>query len=183
MKLLTIVFGVTAFGLTFSSSDAYAARIPVIYQTGEEIFNVGELPSDLREELKESGKKIELGYKCNRFRLFFADVWTWNCSLVLYDLNSITSRSFTYYDIPASVKDKLNEEKYPKSMAKRGFWNRFGIFILLAAIVVFIIVGSRTGKSSSSSQSSENQGDGTVGGTTGNPSDPNATSSNQPPAH
>jgi len=106
-----------------------AAGIPIPVNTGNEVFEVGPLPESLELESPESGS-WKLGYLCDRFGVMGADVWTWNCKLVAYD-----EKGETYSDLPAEVRGEM-EAEYPMSMAKRGFWNHYGIVVLLGLMAV-----------------------------------------------
>ena len=103
----------------------------LIITTGNEIFDVADLP----EELK--GPEVagwRLGWMCSRFGLLWADVWTWDCKLVAYQDDS-------YSELPPELQAQL-EEAHPKSEAKRGLWNRFGIFGMLGVVAVLGILGA-----------------------------------------
>lgn len=112
------------------------AKIPIPVNTGNEIFEVGPLPPSLQAADPELAS-WKLGYMCDRFGILFADVWTWNCKLVAYDGKT------TYSDLPPEVRATL-EAEYPMSKARRGFWNHYGIGVLVAG---FMAVGMLKGSS------------------------------------
>lgn len=103
------------------------AKIPIPINTGNEIFEVAPLPAPLTEGNPQlAGWK--LGYMCDRFGVLWADAWTWNCKMVAYDGDN------TYSDLPEEIRVKF-ESEYPMSKAKRGFWNHYGMIVIVAGLV------------------------------------------------
>ena len=107
-------------------APAAEAKIPIPINTGNGVFEVAPLPETLKA-MDRSLASWKLGYKCDRFGILWADVWTWNCKLVAYD--GVKS----YSDLPDELRTKL-EKEYPMSKAQRGFWNHYGIVVVLVAI-------------------------------------------------
>ena len=59
--------------------------IPVFYGWGEEIDHVGDLPSDIKEDIRrELGRDPAIGFAYRRFHIFWLDFWTWDGRHVLY---------------------------------------------------------------------------------------------------
>jgi hypothetical protein len=99
----------------------------LIYNTGDELFEVADFPAELVSEFRDLNS-MRAGYKCDRFGLFWADVWTWNCAMV-----GVSAES--YSDLPAKVVSTLSADPhYAFKHAKRGFWNHYGILAVLAAL-------------------------------------------------
>jgi hypothetical protein len=120
---------VLAFGLgLLAPRDAHAKF--VLINTGQEMYDVGDLPPELQAEAPAGNWK--LGYLCSRLGIFWADIWTWDCNLVAYE-------GTTYADLPPDAKSDL-ELMYPMSEANRSLWNKFGVwcFVGLAGIGVFV---------------------------------------------
>jgi hypothetical protein len=126
---LGLVVGALAFGaMLLPAGDAHAKF--VLINTGEEIYDVAELPPELAEEAPPGDWK--LGYMCSHVGVFWADIWTWSCELVAYEGN-------TYADLPPELRTEL-EATYPWGAAQRSVWNKYGIwaFVGLAGIGIFM---------------------------------------------
>ena len=123
--------------LSFLWSSAAQAKIPAIFNTGDELFEIGDFP---KESIQAFGdlKDLKAAYKCKHFGLFWADVWTWDCSLVA----TSSAEANTYYDLPADLTAALqNNKDYQTSAMKRSFWNHYGIFIMILLIVGYFGFG------------------------------------------
>ncbi len=107
-------------------NPAYARRGFAIFNTGDEVFEVADLPPDLQSAEYPGWK---LGYKCDRVGIFWANAWTWDCTLVAFDGDE------TYADLSDELRAELSGQ-YSMSDAKRGIWNKYGIF-LIGALVAF----------------------------------------------
>jgi len=115
----------------FAAAPAHAKRGLMLINTGDELFEVASFPEDVIKDIpKASGAKV--GYKCNHFGVFWADVWTWDCKMVaMLDENS-------YADLPGDIATRLaGDEQFSLSHAKRGFWNHYAFWVLIAAVVAF----------------------------------------------
>lgn len=96
--------------------------------TGDELFTVAAFPERLISQFPALAQ-VQAGYKCEHFGLFWADVWTWDCKLVGVDAGD------SYYDLPEPVVSALaTDPQYAMGKAKRGLWNHYGIFAMLAAV-------------------------------------------------
>lgn len=114
-------------------SPAYAKGVPII-NTGDEIFEIGAFPTALNSAYPEL-EQLKAGYKCNHFGLFWADVWTWDCTLVA--ITSIDDNS--YYELPPEILTILqNDPNYKMNKAQRSFWNNYGIVILILLLVAYL---------------------------------------------
>ncbi|WP_157956589.1 hypothetical protein [Dyella sp. C11] len=114
----------------FSPLAAHA-KVPLVFNTGEELFEVAPLPADLADEFPSD---FSLGYRCNRFGVLWADVWTWNCTL-----SAVAVDQDSYGDLPDDTRKTL-EEKYSMSDAKRGFWNHYGA-ATLGGLFTLLLLG------------------------------------------
>lgn len=113
---------------------AHAAKVPVFFGTGDEMFVVGDFPKEFVDKYQpEAGMK--LGYKCQHFSLFWADVWTWDCKQV-----GVVSEN-SYATLPAESLSMLSGKEYSMSEAKRGFWNHYAFPTALALIAGLIAFG------------------------------------------
>lgn len=118
--------------LVFSQSAN--AKGFVLINTGDELFEVTEFPSQLVSELPVLNT-MRAGYKCHHFGIFWADVWTWDCKLV-----AVASDS-RYSDLPDRVASQLSSNPdYSFSKAKRGFWNHYGVLTLLGALAGLLLL-------------------------------------------
>jgi hypothetical protein len=117
-----IVFALYAAVLTFSGS-AHAKRGLLIFNTGDELFEVSSY------QAASQLSPVKIGYKCSHFGLFWADVWTWDCTMVEYLSDN------AYADLPEQLRSELqNNSQYKLSKAKRGFWNHYAFWVLVSLI-------------------------------------------------
>jgi hypothetical protein len=119
------------------TSEAEARRLGIpllIFNTGDEMFPVADLPADLNKD-SEGNEMIgwKLGYKCSHFGILWADVWCWD-----KELCSINENENAYSDLPAEMKTALGK-RYPFSKTKRNPWNKYGIFILGAVALAIAL--------------------------------------------
>ena len=108
------------FILLVSSGAAHAAkgaRIPLFFQTGDALYEIDGAP--------EFDDGSSVGYLCQRFALFFADIWTWDCKIMY-----VFMEEFGVEEIP---QEELCEYQgsYTSSDRKRSFWNQYGFITLL----------------------------------------------------
>jgi len=88
-----------------------------IVQTGQEIFTVKFSP--------DFGKGEELGYVCQYLGILGADVYKWNCKLMVVSVKESTVQELYYHE-------KLRyEREYPQTSITRTFWQQFGFWIML----------------------------------------------------
>lgn len=129
MFTLVIFLGLSAF----CGKDVLAKGIPIpfLFNTGSEIYPVAPIPDELAAMSDDPDiVNWKLGYKCQHFGIFYADIWCWSEELVIF-------KGKTYSDIPEEIKREL-EKKYPFSKAERSIWNKYGILITLLLIVLAI---------------------------------------------
>ena len=100
-------------------SEALAKKGFGIVSHGDELVEVGPLP--------EVPEKV-VGSLCQHFSVFWANVYTWDCRLVVTD-----KELQRYAEIPEPLKQDF-EAKYSVANAQRGAWAKYGIFILLGLV-------------------------------------------------
>ncbi|MCI0152267.1 hypothetical protein KNO81_41435 [Paraburkholderia sediminicola] len=132
LRLIAILL---AMGL-FAPLVAHA-KVPLLFSTGDELFEVGPLPGGLAVQYPNGFK---LGYKCSRFALFWTDVWTWDCKL-----SAVEVHHRYIADLPDEELNRL-EEKYSMSDAKRGFWNHYGMAMIGGVLALLFLVGAAKSK-------------------------------------
>ena len=123
-----------------ASAPAHAKRGLMLINTGDELFEVAAFPAEVIKDLP-AAKDAKVGYKCSHFGLFWADVWTWDCKMVaVLDENS-------YGDMPAALASRLSSDpQYGLDHAKRGLWNHYAFWTLIALVVAFFAYGMFAGK-------------------------------------
>lgn len=119
--------------LTLGLSLSAQAKL-LIVNTGDELFEVAELPLQLQREMQDGYK---MGYICRHFGVFWADFQTWNCRLVAVDLNREQ-----YAELPVDMVAQWKAQ-YPWKMAKRSFWNKYGAIPVSAAVMTILILCGR----------------------------------------
>jgi hypothetical protein len=121
--------------------SAGTARAILVYETGEEIYEVADVPEDMAELVaaklvalghvpKEAETELvplledefggnKIGYKCNLFGLFFADIWRWNCNLMVYEMTG--ADSFEYMSATlGSCESEAQEKATDPDAAQQG---------------------------------------------------------------
>ena len=124
--LVTAVLVISVVG---APAPAEAAKV-IFYQSGDDIFEVGPLPSPFDKVKKLSGAKA--GYKCKIFGLFWAYLHIWEC-------RPVAVRGREFFKSPALTKAIL--AKYPQSEMKVDFWKKHGRWVLALAIVLLAVGG------------------------------------------
>lgn len=130
MKL--IYWGLLLVVLLAAPSLSFAKGVPLFFQTGDELFEIEGAPTF------EDG--FSVGYACQRFGLFGADLWTWGC-----DLMAINIEQFAAGDLDPKLKAEM-ESQYSTGDRVRNPWNHYGGLILVLLLVGFF-VSKATGKS------------------------------------
>lgn len=105
-----------------------------IINTGDELFEVKDLPA---AEVANYPANTKLGFKCSRFGVFWADVWTWDCQQALVDV-----AGEKYGDLPPELKSEAN---YTMSDAKRGLWEHYGIAAVIGGLLLLTFGGRLLG--------------------------------------
>jgi hypothetical protein len=123
-KKLVLVLSVM---MLIFSTNAYAKRGLGIINWGEELFEVENFQNEFSIMGKPHSLLIKIGYKCSHFGMFWADVFTWDCTMVqIMD-------SEHYLKLPDNIANQLiGNPQYKLSKAKRSFWNHYGFWIFLS---------------------------------------------------
>jgi len=121
-QLATLVV-VAAVALAASPREASAARIPVIYQSGQDAFPCGPLPAPYDKDPELAG--FEAGYMCDITGVFWTYFSVRNCK-------PVAIRGDHYADAPELTA--AIAARYPESTMKRGVWNHYA-WMLMAALV------------------------------------------------
>jgi hypothetical protein len=122
-------FTVLLLAVLLLPSVSFAKGVPLFFQTGDELFEIAEAPAF------EDG--YSLGYACERFAVFGADIWTWNCQLMAVNVDE-----FSVGDLGDEMKAEFSKI-YSLSDRKRNVWNHYGIFLLGAVFIGGIVLKTR----------------------------------------
>jgi hypothetical protein len=75
------ILAVIAVCLGFAAAPAHAKAGFISY--GDELFTVADFPESIQAaEPQIKQMNMKLGYKCSHIAVLWADVWTWDCTLV-----------------------------------------------------------------------------------------------------
>ena len=107
----------------------FAKGAPLFFQTGDELFEIEGAPTF------EDGYSV--GYACQRFGLFGADIWTWDCELMAINVDS-----FSAGELDPEFKAEM-ESKYSLSDRVRNPWNHYGAFGLAIVLIGSVAVKAR----------------------------------------
>lgn len=102
-------------------SVSFAKGAPLFFQTGDELFEIEGAPKF------EDGYSV--GYACQRFGLFGADIWTWDCELM-----AVNVEEFSAGDLSAEEKEEFSK-LYSLNDRKRNPWNHYGAIGLAVVLV------------------------------------------------
>jgi hypothetical protein len=137
---LQALLAAAAASLVLACAPAHAKRGLAIINTGDELFEVAEMPAEVVAAHPQS-KGVKAGYKCSHFGIFWADVWTWDCKLV-----AVLGEN-SYADLPPEVAGQLAaNSQFTFSNAKRGLWNHYAVPALLGGLVLLLLVGAVGGR-------------------------------------
>lgn len=128
-----------AAGLIFSSVLVLApamaeAKGVAVFNTGEDIFEVGDLPEELTQGKDTAGWKA--GYKCSIFGLLWAYMHWWECEPVAF-------QGDTYDNSPEVAK--AVSAKYTTADIQMGAWQKHGRWAF-AGLIVLGVAGGIIGK-------------------------------------
>jgi hypothetical protein len=128
-KALIAVAALTAL-VALPIREAHAAKIPVIYQSGDEVFVAGDgsLPKPFDEDPQLKG--AQAGYKCDVWGLFWAYASIKDCKAVAF-------KGDTYWE-DAELSEAI-AKAHPEASMKVGFWNAYGKFPL--GLIVLGLIG------------------------------------------
>lgn len=129
LSKLALAAVLAAIGVAASPRQAAAARIPVIYQTGQDAFPCGPLPPPYDQEPGLAG--YQAGYVCDISGVFWTYYSVENCKpAAIHD--------DTYKESPELAA--AIQAKYPESTMQRGIWNHYGWMIMIAIFVFGLIL-------------------------------------------
>lgn len=130
-----LVTAVAAAALTTAlpAREAHAAKIPIVYQTGEDIFVAGDGSIPKPFDAEPDVKSLKAGYKCDIFGVFGAYVTIKNCKPVAF-------AGDTYVDEPELTA--AIAQAHPENTMQVGFWQKHGripLGIVLLGMVGFAV--------------------------------------------
>ncbi len=134
MRKVRGFLAVFVLGLMMSFPLAAQARGIVLWNTGDEIFEVAAFPADYLAKYPDANA-YKLGYKCSRLAIFWADLWTWDCKL-----SAVSADLESYADLDAEDAAAFGA-KYSMKDAHRGFWNHYGALTALLLLGGLMIWG------------------------------------------
>jgi hypothetical protein len=107
--------------LTLGAREAHAAKIPIFYQTGEDIFVAGDgkLPAPFDKHPELTG--AQAGYKCDIFGLFGAYIYIKGCAPVAFKGDSFWADP----EIATAVG-----KAHPEDSMQVGAWKKHGRWLL-----------------------------------------------------
>jgi hypothetical protein len=126
---LTLVVAITAVSVAASPRQATAARIPVVYQSGQDSFPCGPLPAPYDQE--PGLANFQAGYVCEITGVF----WTY---FSVRDCKPAAIHDGTYKESPELAV--AIQAKYPESTMQRGIWNHYGWMLMAALLVLGLIL-------------------------------------------
>ncbi len=128
----TLLAAVAAVTVSALPSEAHAAKIPIVYQTGEDIFVAGDgsLPKPFDEEPELAG--AQSGYKCDIFGIMYAYFTISNCQPVAF-------KGDTFWSTPELAK--AVEGAHPADTMQVGVWQKHGRWPLGLVLVGLIGFG------------------------------------------
>jgi hypothetical protein len=117
----SMIVCLAAIAALFVSTHAYAAGVPFVYNTGEDIFVAGDgsLPAPFDKEPELAG--AQSGYRCDIFGFFWAYVSISDCKPVAF-------KGDTYWD-DAELASAV-AKAHPEDTMSPGFWKKHGKFPL-----------------------------------------------------
>lgn len=124
MKNLVVGLGFV-LAVLFAPVRAEAKGIPVVYNTGQEVFEAGPLPAPFDTVQELEGYKA--GYLCDITGVLWSYFSVRNCKPVAF-------KDTSYSDDAELVK--AISAKYTEADMKRGFWAHFGWMMMVAVVVL-----------------------------------------------
>lgn len=127
---LIMLLGVADDARKLSPERVSKSGIPIIYGHGDTITELGTVPPKAEESLPGIPKNVSIGYKYSRFHIYYADLWTWNGSHVLYSGNK-------YWNLDDSAWTRLLGAT-PEKKFGRPFLYRFPLGLILVSSVAVV---------------------------------------------
>ncbi|MDM8564043.1 hypothetical protein QUF74_00145 [Candidatus Halobeggiatoa sp. HSG11] len=110
-------------------SVSFAKPTPIFLQTGDELFEIEDAPK------LWDGSSI--GYACKRFGLFYADLWTWDCKIMVINIDE-----FSAGELDEEMRLEFSS-MYSLSDRVRNPWNHYGGFVLALFIISIVVIKLR----------------------------------------
>lgn len=126
MQKIVMLLAVALFGVIALTGEA-AAKVPVIYQTGQHAFECGPLPAPFDKEPELAG--FNAAYICDITGVFWSYFSVRNCKPAAVKGDSYSDET----ELVAAIK-----AKYPESSMKRGLWGKYGWILLALAVLAGI---------------------------------------------
>lgn len=124
---------VLAVFLAVLAAPRPAHAVPVIYNTGDDIMYLRDIPPDVaKDEPDLAGYKV--GWHYSRFGLFWVDFWRWGGELCVYQGN-------TYEPVPHEAVEALGGDAAPLS-----YHLPPGLVCVLCGIALWLVGGVFTNK-------------------------------------
>ena len=135
-----VVAGIAALMVMSAVEPAQAAKIPIVYNSGDDIFDAGDgsIPAPFNEEPTLAG--AQAGYRCDVFGFFGA-------YFTISDCEPVAFKGDTYWNAPELAK-AVGAAHGPDTM-QVGFWKKHGripLGLVILALVGFGIWGQIGGK-------------------------------------
>jgi hypothetical protein len=126
---LALAVVIATIAVAAAPRQAAAARIPVIYQSGQDAFPCGPLPAPYDQEPGLAG--YQAGYVCEITGVF----WTY---FSVRDCKPAAIHDDSYKESPELAA--AIQARYPESAMQRGIWNHYGWMLMTALFVFGLIV-------------------------------------------
>lgn len=118
-----------AIGVAAWPHEAAAARIPVVYQSGQDAFPCGPLPAPYDQE--PGLAEYQAGYVCEITGVFWTYFSVRNCTPAAIHNDAYKESP----ELAAAIR-----AKYPESTMQRGIWNHYGWMLMAALFVVGLVL-------------------------------------------
>ena len=133
VHLLSVLSMLTVGAIALGPSEAEAKGIMII-NTGEDFFEAGPLP-ELAEHENPEFRKLQAGFKCEVFGVFWAYLHWWDCEPVLF-----YKQGDTYNYLNDETAKALVTAKYSQKDMKMSFWAANGRWIFAGLILLLILI-------------------------------------------
>ncbi len=122
------------FGGVFAAAPSRAeAKGVMVINTGEDFFEAGPI-TEFRMSQDPAEVRLQAGYKCNVFGIFWAYMHWWGCEPVLY----FKDADDTYHYRNDDDAKAIVNAHYKQSDMKLSFWAGNGRWIFLGSILLLV---------------------------------------------
>lgn len=146
------------FVLSFISVNHVNARPLFIFQYGDAVSVIKELPEDYTIATTDGDIHVDLGTIYKKFSIFWIPVWNWNVDkyVLLPDDYDKDDKNIKYYDVDEEELSKLrNVVGELPDKPELSFWKRFGGKLIILLIIALMVVGGKSSNGADASESSE----------------------------